>query len=82
MYACILIHSLQAPPADVNITLEFVNIAGKAIWNVNNVSYVPPVVPTLVKVIEGDVEVADFNQTENTFVLPANKTIQITFPPK
>ncbi|PBK59777.1 Cu-oxidase-domain-containing protein [Armillaria solidipes] len=70
-----------APPADVNITLELVNIAGKAIWNVNNVSYVPPVVPTLVKVIEGDVEVADFNQTENTFVLPANKTIQITFPP-
>ncbi|KAK0496191.1 Cu-oxidase-domain-containing protein [Armillaria luteobubalina] len=71
----------SAPPADVNMTLEFVNIAGKAIWNVNNVSYVPPVVPTLMKVIEGDVEAADFNQTENTFVLPANKTIQITFPP-
>ncbi|KAK0454042.1 Cu-oxidase-domain-containing protein [Desarmillaria tabescens] len=70
-----------APPADVNITLEFVNIAGKAIWNVNNVSYVPPVVPTLMKVIEGEVEASDFNETENTFILPANKTIQITFPP-
>ncbi|KAG7448641.1 Cu-oxidase-domain-containing protein [Guyanagaster necrorhizus] len=71
----------SAPPADVNITLEFVNIAGKAIWNVNNVSYVPPVVPTLMKVIEGDIETSDFNETENTFILPANKTIQITFPP-
>ncbi len=30
-------------------------------------------VPTLVKVIEGDVEVADFNQTENTFVLPGQQ---------
>ncbi|PBK89031.1 Cu-oxidase-domain-containing protein [Armillaria gallica] len=69
-----------APPADVNITLEFVVTAGKAIWNVNGVSYLPPAVPTLMKVLDGATTAADFNETENTFVLPANSTIQIEFP--
>ena len=55
---------------------------GKAIWNVNNVSYLPPQTPTLVKVLDGASTEADFNITENTFVLPANATIQVDFPPK
>ncbi|TFK32648.1 Cu-oxidase-domain-containing protein [Crucibulum laeve] len=66
---------------DVNITLDLEVVAGQAIWNVNNVSYVVPKVPTLAKVLAGPVTEASFNTTENTFILPANKNIQISFPP-
>uniref|UniRef100_P9WEI1 Laccase-like protein claX n=1 Tax=Ampulloclitocybe clavipes TaxID=56467 RepID=CLAX_AMPCV len=71
------------PPGipDVNITLNLVVTTGAAQWNVNNVSYLPPVVPTLVKILAGADEPANFNVTENTFLLPVNATIQITFPP-
>ncbi|KAJ6523501.1 Cu-oxidase-domain-containing protein [Mycena vulgaris] len=69
-----------APPADVNMTLDLEVIAGKAIWTVNNVSFVPPETPTLIKVLEGASTEADFNVTENTFIFPPNKTIQFTFP--
>ncbi|KAF5392985.1 hypothetical protein D9757_001165 [Collybiopsis confluens] len=70
-----------APVPDVNITLDLVVTAGKAIWNVNNVSYLPPQTPTLVKVLNGATTDAGFNITENTFVLPPNATIQVDFPP-
>ncbi|KAJ7127292.1 Cu-oxidase-domain-containing protein [Mycena crocata] len=69
-----------APPADVNVTLDLEVVAGKAIWNVNNVSFVAPKVPTLAKILAGASMEADFNITENTFIFPANKTIQITLP--
>ncbi|KAJ3918047.1 Cu-oxidase-domain-containing protein [Lentinula edodes] len=70
-----------APEADINITLNLVVTAGKAQWNVNNVSYLAPEVPTLVKILEGANSADDFNVTENTFVLPANKIVQVIFPP-
>ncbi|KAK7438178.1 hypothetical protein VKT23_018108 [Stygiomarasmius scandens] len=71
-----------APEPDVNITLNLVVTTGKAQWNVNNVSYVAPVVPTLVKILNDSANAtADFNVTENTFVLPANAVIQVDFPP-
>jgi len=72
----------DAPPEpDMNIELNLVVTTGKAIWNVNNVSYLPPKVPTLNKVLAGASTPAAFNVTENTFILPRGKTIQITFPP-
>ncbi|KAK7047578.1 hypothetical protein VNI00_006346 [Paramarasmius palmivorus] len=70
-----------APEPDVNITLNLVVTTGKAIWNVNNVSYLPPEVPTLVKILDGANSSADFNVTENTFILPPNSIIQVDFPP-
>ncbi|KIK53955.1 hypothetical protein GYMLUDRAFT_207072 [Collybiopsis luxurians FD-317 M1] len=70
-----------APEPDVNITLNLVVTAGKAQWNVNNVSFLAPEVPTLVKILDGANSSSDFNVTENTFILPANKTVQIIFPP-
>ncbi|KAJ6480709.1 Cu-oxidase-domain-containing protein [Mycena vitilis] len=70
-----------APDADIEMTLDLEVIAGKAIWNVNNVSYVAPKTPTLVKVLAGASTEADFNVTENTFIFPPNKTIQFTLPP-
>jgi len=66
--------------ADINMTFVLEVTTGKAIWNVNNVSYVPPTTPTLVKVLDGASESGDFNATENTFVLPRNKVVDITFP--
>jgi iron transport multicopper oxidase len=52
---------------------------GVTAWQINNVSYIPPSVPTLVKALHGEREQMDFNKTENTFLFPANKTIQVEF---
>ncbi|KAF5334172.1 hypothetical protein D9758_014822 [Tetrapyrgos nigripes] len=75
------VEAKPAPEPDMNITLNLVVTTGKAQWNVNNVSYLSPEVPTLVKILDGANSSADFNVTENTFILPANATIQVTFPP-
>ncbi|KAL0958134.1 hypothetical protein HGRIS_000302 [Hohenbuehelia grisea] len=69
------------PEPDINITLDLQVTAGKAIWNVNNVSYLPPKTPTLVKVLQGADTASSYNVSENTFILPAHKTVQVTFPP-
>ncbi|KAF5346493.1 hypothetical protein D9756_010060 [Leucocoprinus leucothites] len=66
---------------DITITMDLEVVAGKAIWNVNGVSYLPEKVPTLERVMEGASQPSDFNTTENVFVLPANKTVEIVFPP-
>ncbi|KAJ6540866.1 Cu-oxidase-domain-containing protein [Mycena vulgaris] len=68
------------PDADISMILDLEVIAGKAIWNVNNVSYLHPEVPTLNKILAGASTEADFNVTENTFIFPANKTIEFVFP--
>ncbi|KAG6852441.1 hypothetical protein C0991_011930 [Blastosporella zonata] len=73
----------DAPPEpDVNITLNLVVTAGAAQWNVNGISYLPPKTPTLLKILEGANKAADFNATENTFILPRNAIVQVDFPPK
>ncbi|KAF9443770.1 multicopper oxidase [Macrolepiota fuliginosa MF-IS2] len=66
---------------DVSMTFNLVVTTGKAQWNINGVSYLSPQTPTLEKVIDGATQAADFNVTENTFILPANKTVEIIFPP-
>ncbi|KAF8832822.1 hypothetical protein HHX47_DHR1001852 [Lentinula edodes] len=74
--------SLGPAGAALNALVEAnLRTAGKAQWNVNNVSYLAPEVPTLVKILEGANSADDFNVTENTFVLPANKIVQVIFPP-
>nr|BAE53770.1 hypothetical protein [Termitomyces sp. NS/Mg] len=70
-----------APTPDVNISLTLFVTPGKAQWNINNVSYLSPVVPTLVKVLDGATRAADFNVTENTFILPVNSVIEVDFAP-
>lgn len=66
---------------DITLTFDLVVTTGKAQWNINGVSYLPPKSPTLEEVIDGATNPTDFNVTENTFVLPANKTVEIVFPP-
>lgn len=51
---------------------------GITTWEINNSSYISPTVPTLVRVLEGQTQQMDFNQSENTFVFPAGKTVQVT----
>ncbi|KAJ6614163.1 Cupredoxin [Mycena sp. CBHHK59/15] len=72
---------IPAPVPDVNLTFVTSMTVLKTQWNINNISYVAPKTPTLVKILDGADTDADFNATENTFVLPANKVIQVTFPP-
>ncbi|KAJ7117430.1 Cu-oxidase-domain-containing protein [Mycena epipterygia] len=69
-----------APTPDFNLTFVTSMTVNKTQWNINNVSYLSPVVPTLIKILDGANSEADFNTTENTFVFPANKVIQVTFP--
>ncbi|KAJ3574448.1 hypothetical protein NP233_g1764 [Leucocoprinus birnbaumii] len=65
---------------DVTLTFDLVVTTGKAQWNINGVSYLSPQVPTLEKVLDGATNAGDFNVTENTFILPAGKTVEIIFP--
>ncbi|KAJ7324013.1 Cupredoxin [Mycena albidolilacea] len=72
---------IPAPEPDFNLTFVTFMPVNKTVWEINGVAYVPPLVPTLVKILDGASADADFNETENTFVFPANKVIQVTFPP-
>lgn len=74
----------QAPTPDFNfsfITAKDETVFDKAVWTINNVSYISPETPTLVKILhEGADRREDFGINENTFVIPANKVIQVEFP--
>ncbi|KAJ7854560.1 Cu-oxidase-domain-containing protein [Mycena olivaceomarginata] len=70
---------IPAPEPDFNLTFRTFMPEGVTAWQINNVSYIPPSEPTLVKALHGETEQMDFNKTENTFLFPANKTIQVEF---
>ncbi|KAF7341807.1 Laccase 17 [Mycena sanguinolenta] len=63
-------------PADRTIDLNF-DAAGNGLWEVNGVSYVPPDLPTLLKIINGATTANDFNVTENTFVLERGQVVEL-----
>ncbi|KAF7341772.1 Multicopper oxidase [Mycena sanguinolenta] len=63
-------------PADRTIDLDF-DAAGNGLWEINGVSYVPPDLPTLLKIINGATTPSDFNVTENTFVLERNQVVEL-----
>ncbi|KAJ7264196.1 laccase subfamily 2 [Mycena rebaudengoi] len=74
------------PAPEPAVTLTFVTAKDetnfdKAIWMMNNVSYLSPKTPTLVKILdEGADSNDDFAPSEDTFVLPKNSVIQVQFP--
>ncbi|KAJ7930345.1 Cupredoxin [Mycena leptocephala] len=68
---------IPAPEPDFNFTFNTSMLANITAWQINNVSYIPPSVPTLVRVLQGETQQMDFNETENTFLFPTNKTIQV-----
>ncbi|KAJ7066245.1 multicopper oxidase-domain-containing protein [Mycena amicta] len=67
------------PPPDFTLSFVTSMTVAKTQWNINNISYLAPTVPTLVRVLDGDT--MDFDVTENTFVFPKNKVVEIQFPP-
>jgi iron transport multicopper oxidase len=70
---------IPAPEPDFSLTWDtFMPVGAPAQWEINNISYVSPTVPTLVKVLDGETQPGDFNPSENTFIFPPNKTVQIT----
>ncbi|KAF8187297.1 hypothetical protein K438DRAFT_1972926 [Mycena galopus ATCC 62051] len=50
---------------------------GVTTWEINSISYIPLVVPTLV-ILASDTQPDDFYVTNNTFIFPQNKTIHVT----
>ncbi|KAF8142645.1 Cu-oxidase-domain-containing protein [Mycena galopus ATCC 62051] len=68
---------IPAPDPDFNLTFRTFMPEGLTAWEINNISYISPSVPTLVRVLHGETQQMDFNVTENTFLFPANKTIQV-----
>ncbi|KAJ7251872.1 Cu-oxidase-domain-containing protein [Mycena rebaudengoi] len=68
---------IPAPEPDFNLTFTTSLLANITAWQINNISYIPPSVPTLVRVLQGETQQMDFNKTENTFLFPTNKTIQV-----
>ncbi|KAF7346890.1 Laccase 8 [Mycena venus] len=69
---------MPAPEPDFNLTFNTFMPVGITEWEINNISYISPSVPTLVRVLNGEIQPDDFNVTENTFLFPANKTVQVT----
>nr|QPA20095.1 laccase 12 [Amylostereum areolatum] len=69
------------PVPVMNLTFNLAVVTGQAVWQIDNVSYLSPDTPTLVKVLGGANSSDAFNVTENTFILPGNATIQVDFPP-
>jgi len=73
------LEAIPAPEPDFNITFRAFMPVNLTEWQINNVTYVPPAVPTLERVLDGKTQPGDFNMSENTFIFPANKTVQIAF---
>jgi iron transport multicopper oxidase len=76
---------IPAPTPDFNfsfVTAKDETVFDRAVWLMNNISYISPTTPTLVKILDANANSDDdFGPQEHTFVLPANKVIQVEFPP-
>ncbi|KAJ1303878.1 hypothetical protein OPQ81_008292 [Rhizoctonia solani] len=59
-----------------NLTFGLGPAAGK--WNINGITYTPPSVPTLLKILadKDGVTQSDFSTSENTVILPKNECIE------
>ncbi|KAJ7165684.1 laccase 17 [Mycena crocata] len=63
-------------PADHVIDLDF-NAAGKGVWEINGITYVPPNLPTLLTIINGGTTASAFNTSEHTFILVQNEVVEL-----
>ncbi|KAJ6562302.1 laccase 16, partial [Mycena capillaripes] len=59
-------------PADHTIDLQF-----GTLWEINGISYVPPSLPTLLKMINGGDIAANYSATEHTFILKPNEVVEL-----
>nr|BAU94254.1 laccase [Pholiota microspora] len=67
-------------PADRSIDLNFgMDVkSGRLMWEINDISYLPPDLPTLLNIIaNGFTSEANFTTTEHTFVIDRNEVIEL-----
>ncbi|KAJ7676837.1 laccase 17 [Mycena polygramma] len=63
-------------PADHVIDLQF-GTAGPGLWQINGISYAPPSLPTLLKMINGGGTAANYTTPEHTFILKQNEVVEL-----
>ncbi|KAJ6578250.1 Cupredoxin [Mycena capillaripes] len=63
-------------PADHRLNLTFAS-PGDGVWAINGEVYVPPTLPTLLKIINGATVASDFNTSEHTFILNLNEVVEL-----
>ncbi|KAF5378072.1 hypothetical protein D9615_007511 [Tricholomella constricta] len=70
---------LGSGPADVPITL---NIAqpNPPFFDINGISYISPPVPVLLQLLSGAAKPQDLLPSEQVFILPKNKLIEVSIP--
>ncbi|KAL0564989.1 Laccase-1 [Marasmius crinis-equi] len=70
---------LGSDPADVafNLVITQPNLP---FFDINGISFVPPTLPVLLQILSGAAEPKDFLPTEQVFLIPPNKTIEISIP--
>ncbi|KAJ7160001.1 laccase 17 [Mycena crocata] len=63
-------------PADHVIDLQF-GTAGSGTWQINNIVYEPPRLPTLLNIINGGFWDANYTKPEHTFILKADEVVEL-----
>ncbi|KAJ7147917.1 laccase 17 [Mycena crocata] len=63
-------------PADHVIDLQF-GTAGSGTWQINNVVYEPPKLPTLLNIINGGFYDSNYTKPEHTFILQPDEVVEL-----
>lgn len=66
-------------PPDVAYTLSITQ-PNPPFFDINGISYISPSVPVLLQILSGAAKPQDFLPSEQVFLLPPNKTIEISIP--
>ncbi|KAF9259968.1 laccase [Marasmius fiardii PR-910] len=64
--------------ADVPLNMAVTFSGGK--FQINGASYVPPTIPVLLQILSGNVNPGSLLPAGSIYYLPANKTVQLSFP--
>ncbi|TFK35168.1 laccase [Crucibulum laeve] len=70
---------LGSGPADVHITLN-ISQPNPPFFDINGISYLSPSVPVLLQLLSGAKKPQDLLPSEQVFILPKNKLIEVTIP--
>ncbi|KAF8578777.1 multicopper oxidase [Ramaria rubella] len=66
-------------PADMHITLT-ISAPNPPFFEINGISFQSPSMPALLQILSGASQPTDFLPSENVFLLPPNKVIEISIP--
>ncbi|KAF9468169.1 laccase [Collybia nuda] len=70
---------LGSGPADVSIVLS-ISQPNPPFFDINGISYLSPTLPVLLQLLSGAKAPADLIPSEQAFIIPANKLIEISIP--